>query len=168
MKKNSHHTQAARQKMRTHNKSRSADPIESFWKRVDKNGPIPAHVPGIGNCWEWTGAFMSGKFKYGVVNVAGKETLAHRFAYQIEHGAIPEGVCVLHACDNARCVRDSHLFPGTRAENNSDRDRKHRQAHGERNRHAKLTAEEVDTLRWTYKIGGVSQATLGRWYGISG
>jgi hypothetical protein len=167
MKKNAHHSQAARQKMRAHNKSRSTDPIESFWKRVDKNGPIPAHVPDLGPCWEWTGAFMSGKFKYGVLTVAGKATLAHRFAFQLAHGGIPEGMCVLHHCDDVKCVRGSHLFLGTRVENNLDRDRKHRQAHGERNRHAKLTAQEVETLRWSYEIGGVPQVTLARWYGIS-
>jgi hypothetical protein len=164
MNKGSHHTQTTRNKMRRHNKCRSTDHVQSFWNRVDKNGPIPAHLPDLGPCWNWTGGLTSGKFKYGVLNVAGKSTLAHRFAYELEHGQIPEGKSVLHSCDNCRCVR--HLFLGTRIENNLDRDRKRRQAHGERNSHAKLTAAEIDTLRWTYKIGGVSQATLGRWYGI--
>jgi len=164
MIKGSHHSQSARQKMRKHNKSKSADQIASFWSRVDKNGLIPAHVPHLGPCWLWTGGLTSGEFQYGVLTVAGKDVLAHRFAYELEHGQIPEGKCVLHSCDNARCVR--HLFLGTRIENNLDRDKKRRQAHGARNSHAKLTAQEVDTLRWSYEIGGVSQATLGRWYGI--
>jgi hypothetical protein len=167
MRKGIHHSESTRQKMRAHNKSKNQDLVASFWSRVNKNGPIPEHVPHLGPCWEWTGGFVSGKFPYGVLTVNGKTVLAHRFAYALEKGPIPTGKCVLHSCDNVKCLRGSHLYLGTRIDNNLDRDRKHRQAHSEKNSHAKLTAAEIDTLRWTYRIGGVSQATLALWYGIS-
>jgi HNH endonuclease len=157
------HTPETIQKMREHR--RGNDLIEKFWNRVDKNGPVQHHVPHLGPCWEWTGRLATGKFRYGIFIVAGKELRAHRFAFELEHGQIPEGKCVLHACDNPKCVR--HLFLGTKTENNSDRDRKRRQALGEKNSHAKLSAADADTLRWSYNIGGLTLSTLARWYGVS-
>jgi hypothetical protein len=46
--------------------------------------------------------------------------LAHRIAYELECGPVPEGMFVLHRCDNPPCVRVSHLFLGTRADNLAD------------------------------------------------
>ena len=142
------------------------NPTKRFWRKVNKSGPIQIHVPALGNCWEWTGRTASRKFKYGVFMVDGREVLAHRYAYQLEYGPIPEAMCVLHACDNAKCVRGSHLFIGTKTDNNLDRDRKGRQAWGERGR-AKLTAPEVATIRRTVTIGGVPFTTLARRYEVS-
>lgn len=70
----------------------------------------------VSGCWLWTGAVNN--CGYGVFKLDGRTVLAHRFAYTLVHGEIPEGVVLLHTCDNPRCV--VHLKPGTQAENLAD------------------------------------------------
>jgi hypothetical protein len=70
-------------------------------------------------CHEWTGA-LGGSFGYGVINIAGRHTRAHRYAWEQVHGPLREGDCVLHRCDNPRCVRVDHLFLGDRGVNIRD------------------------------------------------
>lgn len=102
---------------------RVARPLEErFWEYVDKSGPIhPEH----GQCWVWTGPTVGG---YGHLRVRGGAILAHRYSYELHHGPVPDGLCILHKCDRPSCQRPEHLWPGTRAENNADRDRKGRAA----------------------------------------
>ena len=94
---------------------------ERFWAKVEKTDP----------CWLWYGSkrtFGHGRLKLG------KHTLAaHRVSWEIHFGNIPNGLCVLHRCDNPSCVRPDHLFLGTKSDNNVDRDSKDRQAKGDRN-----------------------------------
>jgi len=89
-----------------------------FWLRVQKSD----------TCWEWTGA----RLKYGLLSVKGRPRWAHRVSWVLTYGTIPPGLCVLHHCDNPPCVRPDHLFLGTTLENIADRDRKGRQARGDR------------------------------------
>jgi hypothetical protein len=39
---------------------------ERFWKKVDKNGPVPAHRPELGPCWLWTGALVGRGYRVGL------------------------------------------------------------------------------------------------------
>ena len=57
---------------------------------------------------------------YGQKQIGSKVQYAHRIAWQLNEGPIPKGLCVLHRCDNRRCVRPSHLFLGTKKDNAID------------------------------------------------
>jgi hypothetical protein len=66
-------------------------------------------------CWEWTGhTYKNG---YGVIKVFGSDVSAHRYSYELHKGPIPDGLCILHACDNKRCINPDHLSIGTHQEN---------------------------------------------------
>jgi len=85
--------------------------------------------PGMATpCREWTAS--RDKNGYGRFRVSGVSALAHRVAWCLEHGAVPDGLCVLHRCDNPPCVNGEHLFLGTQADNNADMVAKGRQVAG--------------------------------------
>lgn len=67
------------------------------------------------DCWEWTGhKYTNG---YGVLKVFGRDVSAHRYSYELHKGPIPDGMHVLHSCDNKSCINPDHLRVGTRQEN---------------------------------------------------
>lgn len=102
---------------------------ERFWAKVDKDGPVPEHMPHLGACWVWTASKLNSG--YGQFGIGGKLRYAHRLSWEMERGEIPDNLCVLHSCDNPPCVRPEHLFLGTRRENSSDCQRKGRLARGD-------------------------------------
>jgi hypothetical protein len=97
-----------------------------FWAKVKKDGPIPSHVPELGPCWVWIGS--PDKHGYGLLFVAfpHRYVPAHRVSYELNVGPIPEGLFVLHRCDNPPCVRPDHLFLGTKSDNSRDMHQKGR------------------------------------------
>jgi hypothetical protein len=78
-----------------------------FWAAVDRIGP--------GDCWLWKGCRNSSG--YGFVHFKGKSQGAHRVAYELTHGAIPEGAELDHLCRNRPCCNPAHLEPITHDEN---------------------------------------------------
>lgn len=84
---------------------------EILWVSVDKSG----------DCWVWT---KSTRYGYGMFarreNGKTKHYLAHRVSWELANGPIPEGLQVLHHCDNPPCVRPDHLFLGTQFDNMQD------------------------------------------------
>lgn len=133
---------------------------DKFWRYVDKRGP--------GECWEWTRSTATNN-GYGRFWIAGRHAIASRYAYEMEHGPIPEGLEVCHKCDNPKCVNPAHLFLGTHSENLRDAEHKRRLWHARGSKHplAKLTESQVRAIRKTYRAGGVTQSSLARKYGVS-
>ena len=82
------------------------DRMERFWSKVD--------IRGLYSCWNWT-AYLTPK-GYGNFSLDGRMEHAHRVAYILIYGEIPEGHDVHHECENKRCVNPLHLQSVTRLE----------------------------------------------------
>lgn len=107
-----------------------------------------------GGCLEWTGA--TSKAGYGQVRRQGKLLYAHRLAWELSRGPIPDGQHVCHRCDNPRCFAIEHLFLGSHLENMKDMVAKGRngfERRGERSGKAKLTEAEVQRAKARRKAG---------------
>lgn len=81
----------------------------------------------VGECWEWSG-YRNAK-GYGQATYLQHRFLTHRLAYELLVGPIPEGLIVMHACDNPPCCNPNHLRVGTRGDNQQDMARKRRSPH---------------------------------------
>jgi len=87
----------------------NANKIRLFWLKVDQSGD---------GCWNWVAAINHAG--YGLFSFEKKSRLAHRISWMIYHGEIPDGLHVLHKCDNPSCVRPSHLWLGRPEDNMKD------------------------------------------------
>jgi hypothetical protein len=132
--------------------------MERFWSKVDKSG----------DCWIWMACRVA--TGYGRFHFAKRATKAHRVAWELTNGAIPDGICVLHRCDVPACVNPAHLFLGTHAENWKDMREKGRASGGRltgsANRNSKLTETTVRAIR-AYCQRGFSYACASRKFGVS-
>lgn len=140
--------------------------LERFWRYVRKTE----------GCWEWTGGRFQSSLGYGQFRVGKRKVRAHRFAWQITNGSIPNGMRICHKCDNPTCCNPTHLFMGTDADNIADRGRKGRTKNGsrqfpelwsaERNPAAKVNWAAVHEIRLG-RLRGRTLSQLSTQYGIS-
>lgn len=100
----------------------------------------PEHVPGLGPCLEWQG--YRNKQGYGRAKLAGRMQYTHRAVWAEANGPIPNGLFVLHRCDNPACARLDHLFLGTHADNARDKADKGRVNAPRGDRHGSRTKPE--------------------------
>jgi hypothetical protein len=148
-----------------------AKTIARFWRKVDKNGPVPEHRPELGPCWLWLGFKAPagygrgtgyGKFRYN------SGQLAHRFSWMLANGRPPE-LLVCHRCDNPGCVRPDHLFEADQKTNVRDSIAKgrarRRVLRGAAHHAAKLTEAKVLEIR-RLTSEGVRQSELAKQFGV--
>lgn len=141
--------------------------VERFWSKVDTSG----------DCWLWQGALMTRQ--YGSFYIDGQYRRAHRVAYALTYGPIPDGLVICHTCDVPRCVRPEHLWAGTQRENIQDCVTKgrfpfprgcHRDAdrvgRGEKMHGAVATPELVREIRRRYAAGETIVVQLARSLGV--
>jgi hypothetical protein len=119
---------------------------QRLWRSVDKTSDD--------GCWAWIG--MTCRIGYGTIRSGNKMKKCHRVSYELACGPIPDGLKVLHKCDNRICVNPAHLFLGTQRDNIADMVAKGRHIRGHRasalhkgeaNAAAKLKADDVRHIR---------------------
>lgn len=110
---------------------------DRFWVKVNVGAPD--------ECWRWL-AYIN-RHGYGRFRHKGAQTNAQRVAYELKVGPVPQGMHVLHRCDNPACCNPAHLFLGTNSDNAADRHSKGRDAAMEGNGRAKLTAAKAREIR---------------------
>lgn len=148
---------------------------QRFTSKVNKRGPKQPHMRSV--CWVWTGYVARNGYGQlgGPGGRKGKILYAHRVAYFLAAGLEPAvGLDVCHHCDCRNCVRPSHLFLGTRADNMQDALRKGRAPVGAQNglhkhperAHRRLSLSAVLTIR-KERMAGVPLDALARRYGVS-
>lgn len=136
------------------------DPYQRFWAGVERGG--------LNDCWLWQYSGCGKFYEYGKTTLDGKRMTAHRAAYILSYGDIPDGLEVCHTCDNGKCCNPMHLWLGTHTDNMRDKMRKGRGNHqiGEVNHAAKLTEQDVLEIREWLKQG-MSQREAARRKGVS-
>ncbi len=148
--------------------------VARFWSSVE--------VGSLNQCWPWKLATHN-RGGYGQFQLGGRPVRAHRVAFYLFYGVDPEGLFVLHDCDNPPCCNGAHLFGGTAADNSADcaakgrlnspngkrsgrYTRPDRTARGEGVGGAKLTAGDVREMRRLYLTGEYSQQDLADRFGV--
>lgn len=129
----------------------SRQQVELFWSHIDRSESD--------KCWPWL-KFLD-KMGYGQCSINGTCFYSHRVSFTLVNGPIPDGLCVLHKCDNPKCNNPGHLFLGTRTDNSKDKMAKGRHRCGR-----KLNVEKVLKIRESYSRGGVTQDGLAAEHGV--
>lgn len=139
--------------------------VERFWEYVCKDGTQKSYVDSY--CWQWTSVIAQNG--YGRFWVNDKSVPAHHFSYELHYGPIPNGLFVLHHCDNPSCVNPDHLFVGTIADNVHDMISKGRNVptRGQRSSSCKLTPDKVRKIRVSCVSGNYQQKQIAEMFGVS-
>lgn len=139
--------------------------IARFWAKVNTNGPLPAQQPELGPCWLWTGG-GNGQ-GYGQVRILYQQMGAHQVAWEMTQGQIPDGLYVLHKCENRGCCNPAHLYLSASKNATSDAlmvNKTEGFNRGVPRRH--LTKAQVKRLRQLY-AGGMSKKALAEQFGVA-
>ena len=124
-------------------------------------------IKNYDSCWGWSGCCPTPG--YGQFRTNGRLERAHRASWIINFGEIPEGMHVLHKCDNRICSNPDHLFLGTNLDNIKDMVSKNRHPtlnkHGELNHKSKLKYEDIYGIR-NLISAGLSQLKIARMYNV--
>jgi len=132
-------------------------PSERFWSKVD--------VGEKNECWIWQGKKSDG---YGRFYLQGRRVYAHRYAWELANEMkIPDGLLVLHSCDEPSCVNPAHLHLGTQAQNMREMKEKGRSTYGERNGMAVLDEPSVKMIRNLHQQGKLSAKEIAQVAGVS-
>jgi len=130
------------------------DLSERFWEKVSKTD----------TCWLWTaGTTKSG---YGSIRINGAAKRAHRVAYEMLVGPIPEGAVLLHSCDTPACVNPAHLSIGSQKENIHDAIEKGRHCHGEKHWNYKISPQIIKDIQSAH-VGGATGRAIAKHFAIS-
>ena len=124
-------------------------PLEiRLWRKVTKTD----------TCWIWTGAIAG--WGHGRIQTSiGQIDATHRVSWRLHFGEIPDGLCVLHKCDNPPCVRPDHLFLGTLKDNTQDMLKKERHL-------VKLSDEQQQEMRDLFAAEKATYDELSRRFGV--
>ncbi len=136
-----------------------------IYKRTDKEIRFDSYVKKIGKCWIWTGSCT--RDGYGQFSVKFKKIAAHRMSYQIYNGDIPEKMCILHSCDNKKCVNPNHLRIGTKKDNRNDADIRGRSPKGETHGMSKIKDADIFKIKEMYASGCFTQTQISKKFKIS-
>lgn len=131
-----------------------------------RKSPVDYVVDPDTGCWEWQ--LTKNDHGYGQGKIKQKRFLAHRLYWERENGPIPEGLCVLHRCDNPGCVNPEHLFLGTKQDNSRDMTSKGRGHYcpGDDHPGARLSDSTVAEIRRRCSAGAL-QRVVAEQYGVS-
>jgi hypothetical protein len=128
-----------------------------------------AKIEGTEDCWEWQRALDSygyGTFSFQYESRQRTFIFAHRIAYFLTHGELPDKL-VCHHCDNTKCVNPDHLFLGNNNDNRQDSVQKGRHTRGEGQHLHKLTDNKVKRIRLLYFCGGMNGTEISRKFEVS-
>lgn len=114
-------------------------------RRITADDVLLDRIEKTATCWVWTG--QKNAAGYGTISIGGIARMAHRKVYERLVGPIPEGLNLLHSCDNPICVNPAHLRPGTQKENIQDAVDRRRLCWGEKKKHHKLKSQDVVAIR---------------------
>lgn len=150
-------------------------PVKKGYKRPPRwwrSGPKPVplterYVAAPNGCWNFSGRLSSRG--YGMLKWQSKNTYAHRLMYVQTHGQIPDGLWVLHHCDNPQCINPEHLYAGTPSDNAKDRENRGRgnQRYGERKSDKIPHINAARIIRYMYKTKKGGYRKIGALFGIS-